>query len=58
MITRKDVKALNVRIDADLFDRFQAYCEAKGQTKTVALSRILESYLSEYEKDPQSKADK
>lgn len=58
MITKKDVKPLNVRIDAKLFDRFEKYCEAKGQSKTTALSRIMDAYLTEYEKDPLSKADK
>lgn len=58
MITKKDVKPLNVRIDTKLFDRFEAYCKDKGQPKTVALARILESYLDEYEKDHSSKSDK
>lgn len=55
MITKRNVKPLNVRIDTKLFDRFEAYCKDKGQAKTVALSRILESYLDEYEKNKSEK---
>ncbi len=50
MMIKRKVKTLNVRLDADLFDRFNAYCDDKGQTKTVALARILKPYLDEYEK--------
>lgn len=58
MASSSSVKPLNVRIDEKLFERFDKYCRAKGQAKTVALSRILDAYLSEYEKDSQSKSDK
>ena len=55
MITKKDVKPLNVRIDTELFERFDTYCRDKGQAKTVALPRILEAYMDEYEKEAESK---
>lgn len=42
---KKDGKHLNVYLDRELLERFEKYCEIKGQTKTLALERIIEQAL-------------
>ena len=36
-------------IDADVMARFNKYCDEVGQTKTLAVERILDTFLREYE---------
>lgn len=50
---RKNGKYLNICIDADIYDRLEAYCEAVGQKKTAAVERILTDYLDRFDKDPE-----
>ena len=47
---KKDCIALHVNADASIMKRFEKYCEEMGQSKTVALERILAAFLAEYEK--------
>lgn len=49
---KKNGTYLNVRIDSAIYDAFAAYCEEVGQTKTVAIERILSRFLDEYREDP------
>lgn len=43
---RKDGKFFTVYLERDLFERLKRYAEAKGQTRTTALERILADYLA------------
>ena len=45
---KKDGQYINFKIRRDIYDKFVAYAEEKGQSKTVAIERILEAYLNEY----------
>lgn len=47
---KKDNKAMSIRIDRTVFDRLEAYCEASGQSKTLAIERALSMYMDEYDK--------
>lgn len=47
---RKEGTHINVIVKQDLYEKFCAYAEEKGQTKTMALERILEKALNEEEK--------
>lgn len=49
---KKNGKYLNVCIDAGIYDRLAAYCEAVGQKKTAAVERILTDYLDRFDEDP------
>lgn len=51
---KKDWKALNVKLDASLYDQFAAYCEDLGQTKTTALERILKSTINKHEEQKEA----
>ena len=44
---KKDGKCLNCIIERSIYERFEAYCEEVGQTKTLAIERILKQFLSE-----------
>ena len=39
----KDYKFLSVKLDHQINDRFEIYCEIEGRTKTTALERILKA---------------
>lgn len=46
---KKDGIYLNVRINSDIYTRLAKYCEAVGQTKTIAVERALDLFIDEYE---------
>ena len=54
---KKDGKYINLRIDRQICEEFEEYARSKGQTKTIAMERILRSYLNAYKqaqgKEPQ-----
>jgi metal-responsive CopG/Arc/MetJ family transcriptional regulator len=45
---KKDAKVVNVKLDRNIHDRLDQFCEETGMTRTVALERILNQYLNEY----------
>lgn len=46
---KKNGQYLNLKINQDIYDRFSDYVDEMGQTKTIALERILKKYLDDYE---------
>lgn len=48
---RKEGTYINIKLRQDVYDKFCAYVEVKGQTKTMAMERILEKYLDMEEKN-------
>lgn len=42
---KKDGKMLNLYIDKKVIDRLERYAEDKGQTKTIAVERLLTKAL-------------
>lgn len=47
---KKDYVAFNCKLDRDVAERLDRYCDIKGQTKTLAVERILTGYFDEYDK--------
>lgn len=47
---RKDWKALNIKIQSNVYNELEKYCEETGLSKTVAVERILNKAFKEYEK--------
>lgn len=45
---KKDGKALNCNIDRQVYEQLEAYCHDVGQTKTVAIERILKQFFNDY----------
>ncbi|WP_295565374.1 RepB family protein [Holdemanella porci] len=47
---KKDWKALNIKIQSEVYEELEKYCEDTGQSKTVAVERILSKAFKEHEK--------
>lgn len=47
---KKDYVVLNCKLDRDVAERLDRYCDIKGQTKTLAVERILATHFDEYDK--------
>ena len=54
---KKERIALNMRPDAEVMRRFEAYCDEVGQTKTLAFERIVTAYIDKYEAEKQKGAE-
>lgn len=55
---KKDYIAFNCKLDRDVALRLDKYCEVKGQTKTLAVERILKEYFDAYDEaqgDPEKR---
>ena len=46
---KKNGTYLNVCIETPIYERLERFCEAAGQTKTVAVERALAAYLNDYD---------
>lgn len=47
---KKDWKALNIKIQSEVYEQLEKYCEETGLSKTVAVERILSKAFKEHEK--------
>ena len=45
---KKDWKALNIKIQSEVYEQLEKYCEETGLSKTVAVERILSKAFKEY----------
>lgn len=45
---KKDSVALNIKIDKSVSELLTRYCEEVGQTKTMAIERMLQNELERY----------
>lgn len=50
---KKDAKILNIRLDKEINDKLERFCEESGQSKTVAVERFLNRCLDEYFSKPE-----
>lgn len=48
---KKDGRALNCYIKAEIIEKLEEYCEEMGQTKTIVVERALEQVFSEHDKN-------
>uniref|UniRef100_UPI0040282F0B RepB family protein n=1 Tax=Holdemanella biformis TaxID=1735 RepID=UPI0040282F0B len=46
---KKDWKALNIKIQSEVYEQLEKYCEETGLSKTVAVERILSKVFKEHE---------
>ena len=52
MITARPKKPnhpVTVRLEQELYDRLNDFCERSGQPKTVAIERALKAYIDDYD---------
>ena len=45
---KKDNVPVSLRMEKDLFERLNQFCEDSGQPKTVAMERALDMYMNDY----------
>ena len=48
---KKDRIALNIKPEAEVMRKFEAYCDEVGQTKTTAFERIVSAHMDQYEEE-------
>ena len=48
---KKNYTVFNMRVDTEVMDRFKAYCEEVGQTRTLAFERIVTDFLDRYDEE-------
>ena len=44
----RDFKAISLNMDVKVLEKLETYCETTGRTKTAAIERILDKFLTEY----------
>ena len=52
---RKEGKKVSFYMDAEIVERLDEYCEEMGQSKTLAVERIIKARLDEHDKEKQNK---
>ena len=45
---KKDAKNLNIKLDREIYDRLEQFCDETGMTKTTATGRILTQFFERY----------
>ena len=46
---RKESHPITVRLEQNIYDQLNDFCERSGQPKTVAIERAVSKYIDEYE---------
>lgn len=46
---RKESHPFSIKMDAETYERLQAYCEKSGQSKTIAIERAVNMFIDYYE---------
>lgn len=46
--TKKDAKYLNMKLDREIYDQLEQFCDESGMTKTMATEKILEQFFEKY----------
>ena len=47
---KKENKPVTIRMDQEVYDRLDRYCERSGQTKTTAIERSIEFFIDDYDR--------
>ena len=45
----KDTRPCSLRMEKQLFERLEQFCNDSGQSKTTAIERALKAYIDDYE---------
>lgn len=53
---KKDGRSLNCILERKVYDQLEAYCNEVGQTKTLAVERILNQFFYDYYNNKDNKA--
>ena len=44
----REYKAISLNMDVQVLEKLERYCEETGRTKTMAIERILDKFLTDY----------
>lgn len=50
--TKKDAKTLNIKLDREIHEQLEQFCDESGMTKTIAVEKILRYYFEGYFERP------
>lgn len=50
---KKDAKLLNIKLEREIHDQLEQFCEESGMTKTMATEKILSRFFEDYFKRPE-----
>ena len=53
--TKKDAVLLSLKLDREINEKLTEYCTETGQTKTMAIERMLSRELDKYYQQPEGK---
>ena len=45
---KKDARFLNMKMDREIYDRLETFCEETGMSKTTATEKILDQFFEKY----------
>lgn len=51
---KKDAKRLNIKLNREIHEELERFCDESGMTKTAAIEKILAQYLERYFKKPET----
>ena len=51
--TKKDAKILNIKLDREIHEQLEQFCNESGMTKTIAVEKILQHYFEDYFQRPE-----
>jgi hypothetical protein len=51
---KKDAKLLNIKLEREIHDQLEQFCEESGMTKTMATEKILSRFFDDYFKRPEA----
>lgn len=51
---KKDAKLLNIKLERQIHDQLEQFCEESGMTKTMATEKILSRFFDDYFKRPEA----
>lgn len=46
--SKKDAKFLNMKLDREIYDLLEKFCEETGMTKTMATEKIMDQFFEKY----------
>lgn len=50
---KKEARIVNMKLDKNIYDKLDLFCEETGLSRTAATEKILDKYLTEYLERPE-----
>ena len=46
---KKDSRPFSIRMEQEIYERLEEYCQKSGQSKTVAIERAVKFFIDDYD---------